>query len=61
METNEIRELSAEEQSMVSGGVVDNPLKNLKYGINDQIDAFLQGYYTYCGCNSGHSANWSQP
>jgi hypothetical protein len=61
METNEVRELSAEELSMVSGGVIDNPLKGLKFGINDQIDAFLNGYYSTCGCNSGHSANWSQP
>ena len=61
MRTNEFRELSAEELLAVSGGAVDNFLKGVKYGISPEIDAFLNGYYTTCGCNSGHSANWSQP
>jgi len=61
MVTSEVRELSAEELLTVSGGAVDNLLKGLKYGTSPEIDAFLSGYYTTCGCNTGHSANWSQP
>ena len=61
MVQHEIRELMAEELVEVSGGAIANLLKGVNYGISPAIDAFLNGYYTTCGCNSGHTANWSEP